>query len=106
MKNLKRTLKKVGEITCQRIRRDIRYQNLIKTGKLLGSIDFEVVQRGTFWELEFSMVEYGKFLDEGTIYIRARRFFNDIIDDQMKKSEIDILNATARDLFESIEKNI
>ena len=39
MKNLKRALEKFGKETTQLIRRDIRYKKLVKTGKLVGSIE-------------------------------------------------------------------
>jgi len=105
MKNLKRTLEKFGKETTQLIRRDIRYKKLVKTGKLVGSIDFKVVNRNNSYEIEFFMVEYGKFLDEGTRYIKAQNFFKDNIDDQLKKWQNDFLDAMAKDLF-SVFDNI
>jgi len=105
MKNLKRTLEKFGKETTQLIRRDIRYKKLVKTGKLVGSIDFKVVNKNKSYEVEFYMVEYGKFLDEGTRYIKAQKFFKENIDDQLKKWETDFLDAMAKDLF-SVFDNI
>lgn len=105
MKNLKRTLEKFGKETTQLIRRDIRYKKLVKTGKLVGSIDFKVVNKNKSYEVEFYMVEYGKFLDEGTRYIKAQKFFRENIDNQLKKWETDFLDAMAKDLF-SVFDNI
>lgn len=103
MKNLKRALEKFGKETTQLIRRDIRYKKLVKTGKLVGSIDFKIVSRNNSYEVEFYMVEYGKFLDEGTRYIKAQNFFRDNIDDQLKKYEKDFLDAMAKDLFSTFD---
>ena len=106
MSKIKTVLKQVGKSTVERIRRNIRYKDLIKTGKLLGSIEYKVINTNNNFELQFYMVEYGKFLDEGTIYIKAQKFFNDIIDDELKKNENNILNAYADDLLKNIDKSI
>ena len=103
MKNLKRSLEKFAKETTQLIRRDIRYKKLVKTGKLVGSIDFKVVNKNGSYEVEFYMVDYGKFLDEGTRYIKAQKFFRDNIDDQLKKYEKDFLDAMAKDLFSTFD---
>ena len=102
MKNLKRTLEKFGKETTQLIRRDIRYKKLVKTGKLVGSIDFKIITRNDRYEIEFIMVEYGKFLDQGTRYIKAQKFFRENIDNQLKKWETDFLDAMAKDLFSTL----
>jgi hypothetical protein len=102
MKNLKRALEKFGKETTQLIRRDIRYKKLVKTGKLVGSIDFKIITRNDRYEIEFIMVEYGKFLDEGTRYIKAQRFFKDNIDKQLEKYETEFLDAMAKDLFSTL----
>ncbi len=106
MSKIKTVLKQVGKSTVERIRRNIRYKDLIKTGKLLGSIEYKVINTNNNFELQFYMVEYGKFLDEGTKYIKAQKFFNDIIDDELKKNENKILNAYSDDLLNNIDKSI
>ncbi len=94
-----------GRDTVQVIKKDIRYKNAIKTGKLLGSIDYQLYERNGKIEVDFFMVDYGKYVDEGTKYIKARKFFNDNINKQYKKWEDDISDAYSKDIDEEL-KNI
>jgi HK97 gp10 family phage protein len=103
MKNLKRALEKFGKETCEKIRRDIRYKKLVKTGRLVGSIDFKVVNKNGSYEVEFYMVDYGKFLDEGTRYIKAQKFFRETIDEQLDKYSNNFLDAMAKDVFDKLK---
>jgi hypothetical protein len=100
---LKSTLNLFGKETVEVIKKDIRYKKLIETGKLLGSITYQVVSNSNGFEIDFFMIEYGKFVDEGTRYIKARGFFKDNIDKQYKKWEQNILDALAKDSMADIE---
>jgi hypothetical protein len=103
MKNYIRALKNYGKETVQVIKKDIRYQNLIKTGKLYGSIDFRLVERGDNIEVDFYMIDYGKFLDEGTRYIKAREFFKTNIQEQFIKWTPEFNKAIDKDVTEELK---
>jgi hypothetical protein len=103
--NLKKTMHQFGRETVDVIKKDIRYKNAIKTGKLLGSIEYQLKERSGNVEVDFFMVEYGKYVDEGTIYIKARNFFKENIDKQYKKWEKEISDAVSKDIDEEL-KNI
>jgi hypothetical protein len=92
-----------GRDTVGVIKNDIRYKKLIDTGKLLGSITYQLYDRGNGFEVDFFMIDYGKYVDEGTRYIKARRFFNYNIEKQYEKWEQNILDALAKDSMAEIE---
>lgn len=103
--NLKRTMHQFGRDTVDVIKKDIRYKNAIRTGKLLGSITYQLYERNGDIEVDFFMVDYGKYVDEGTIYIKAINFFKENIDKQYKKWQKDISDAFEKDIDEEL-KNI
>jgi hypothetical protein len=90
------------------IKKDIRYKKAIETGRLLGSITYQIYNKGNGFEIDFFMIDYGKYVDEGTRYIKAREFFIRNIDLQFKKWENKIADAlledAADDLAESLKK--
>lgn len=106
--NLQSTLHQYGRDTVEVIKKDIRYKDAIKTGKLLGSITYQVYNKGNGFEVDFFMIDYGKYVDEGTRYIKAREFFLRNIELQFKKWENIIADAllkdAADDLTESLKK--
>jgi len=103
--NLKKTMHQFGRETVDVIKKDIRYKNAIKTGKLLGSITYQLYERSGNIEVDFFMVDYGKYVDEGTQYIKARHFFKENIDKQYKKWQQEISDAVSKDIDEEL-KNI
>jgi hypothetical protein len=103
LKNLKSVMHEFGRDTVAVIKNDIRYKDLIKTGKLLGSITYQLYQRNDVIEVDFFMIDYGKYVDEGTRYIKARRFFNYNIEKQYEKWDQYFLDALAKDAMEDIE---
>jgi hypothetical protein len=48
------------------------------------------------------MVDYGKFVDEGTIYIRPREFFNKVIEENVNNLEDELED----DIVKYIEKKL
>jgi hypothetical protein len=92
-----------GRDTIDVIKKDIRYKNAIITGKLLGSITYQLYERNGDIQVDFFMIEYGKFVDEGTKYIKARSFFKDNINKQYKKWEKDISDAFLKDVDEELK---
>jgi len=103
LKNLKAVMHQFGRDTVEVIKKDIRYKDLIKTGKLLGSITYQLYDRGSDIEVDFFMINYGKFTDEGTRYIKARKFFNYNIEKQYEKWQQAILDAVSKDAMDDIE---
>jgi hypothetical protein len=87
--NFGKGLSKFGRVTANEIKNDIIRKNVIDTGALLRSINF--FQVGNY--LEFSMLDYGKFTDEGTIYIRPREYFIKTINNMADKFLEDALLA-------------
>lgn len=92
----KKVLKKFGKRTKKDIVDKIESEGLVKTGKLKRSIDFKIDDDN----ITFEMVDYGKFLDEGTKHIDAYNFFEDIIQQNSEEIEDDIRDA----IQERIEK--
>jgi hypothetical protein len=103
LKNLKSTMHQFGRETVEVIKRDIKYKDAIRTGKLLGSITYQLYERSGNIEIDFFMVDYGKYVDEGTQYIKARRFFKDNIERQYEKWSQNFLDALSKDAMEDIE---
>jgi len=102
--NLKKVLNDYGNDTVKVIKEDIRFKKLIRTGTLLGSITFKLVKKNDGFGVEFFMVEYGKFVDQGTVYIKAQKFFKDNIKKQYSKWEQRINDAVALDFKDEVKK--
>lgn|SRR5574343_623086 len=101
MSKLKDLLDKIGSETIKLIKDEIVSQGLIKTGDLRDSIEYEVIQNGSGYELDFSMIYYGEYLDKGTKYIQPpREFYEKIIQEQLSKYEEKILEATIDDIMD------
>lgn len=82
--DLKKSIKKFAEDTKQKIKDEIVRTDTIDTGDLLRSIDY--YQAGNF--VQFSMLDYGKYTDQGTRYIQPpREFFNKVIEDNSNDFE-------------------
>jgi hypothetical protein len=105
---LKSTLHLFGRDTIEVIKKDIRYKKAIDTGRLLGSITYQIYDGRNGLQIDFFMVDYGKYVDEGTRYIKAREFFKRNIDLQYKKWSDKIAEAVSKDavvdLTESLKK--
>jgi hypothetical protein len=103
---LKATMHQFGRETVEVIKKDIRYKKLIETGKLLGSITYQLYQKNDVIEVDFFMVDYGKYVDEGTRYIKAREFFIRNIDLQYKKWSDKITEAVSQDAVDDITESL
>jgi hypothetical protein len=79
-KDLQKLLNDFGRDTVDDIVSEIVRKNVIKTGALKNSIDYDIFNEGDDLVIRFEMIEYGKFVDEGTIYITPREFFNKVIE--------------------------
>jgi hypothetical protein len=100
--NLRREMDRFGRETVEIIKRDIRYKNAIQTGRLLGSISYKLYERNDTIEIDFFMIDYGKYVDEGTRYIKARNFFKENINQQYEKWKDDFAQALSKDAEEEI----
>jgi len=103
---LKATLHLFGRDTVEVIKKDIRYKKAIDTGRLLGSITYQVSNRGNGFQIDFFMVDYGKYVDEGTRYIKAREFFIRNIDLQYKKWSDKITEAVSKDAVDDLTESL
>lgn len=94
MKQLTIVLNKIGKEAKNAIIKEIDRQKLIKTGNLRKSIQYKLVGSGLNTEIEFEMIYYGEYLDDGTKYIQPpREFFDKFIKKTVKKYEAEIAQA-------------
>jgi len=103
MKGTKKIIETFAKDTKRRIERKIVSVGAVRTGNLLDSIDYDIKESGDEFDIEFSMIDYGKFVDEGTRYIRPRNFFKDVIEDETKKFERDLEKELEKELYDSVE---
>ena len=52
------------------------------------------------------MVDYGKYVDEGTRYIKAREFFKKNIEIQYKKWSDKITESVSKDAVDDLTENL
>jgi len=101
-KEIRAFLKDWANNTKRKIKNRILAVDAIDTGRLLDSIDWNMDFDGDEAKITFEMVEYGKFVDEGTVYISPRKFFNDIIE-----KETDVLeDILEEEIILAIEKRL
>ena len=103
---LKSILHQFGRETVDVIKKDIRYKKAIDTGRLLGSITYQIYNKGNGFEIDFFMVDYGKYVDEGTRYIKSREFFKRNIEIQFKKWENKIADALLEDAADELTESL
>lgn len=103
MSHLKDLLNQIGRETVKLIDNEIVRQNLIKTGALRNSIEYNVIMNSKAeWRLVFRQLYYGYFLDQGTRKINARLFFQRFIDQQLNDYSVDIADAVAQDILDEL----
>jgi len=78
-------LDKFGRDTVDKIVDKINSVGAVRTGALRDSIDFRVNERGGEYTIEFEMIDYGKYVDEGTRYIEPREFFVKVIEEEAER---------------------
>lgn len=83
--DLNNVLDRFGRDTVDKIVDKINAVGAVRTGMLRDSIDFKVEYRDGEYSINFEMVDYGKFVDEGTRYIEPREFFVKVIEDEAER---------------------
>lgn len=79
MKNLKATknyLRSVGRQTVANAKNVLRTKG-VTGSKLEDSISYKLVKRGNSYILEFSMSEYGEFMDKGVSGNKTKQYYTD-----------------------------
>lgn len=75
-------VKDFADDTTRKVLDKIIEVDAIDTGRLFESVDARIGGAARSYTLNMNMVEYGKFVDEGTIKITPREFFKNIILEQ------------------------
>ena len=77
MKNVERYLNSFGKQVVNRAKGNLKRRDKVVTGKLLNSVKFNVVKTKDGYTVEFSMLDYGKFIDKGVSGTKKRRSYVD-----------------------------
>jgi hypothetical protein len=101
-KDLEKLLNDFGRRTVDAIVSDIVRKNVIKTGALKNSIDYDIFSDSEGVKIQFKMIEYGKYVDEGTIYIEPREFFNKVIEKQTELFSRDLEDEIEKEFYKSL----
>ena len=101
-KDLEKLLNDFGRDTVDAIVNEIVKKDVIKTGALKASIDYDIVNDGETIKIQFKMLDYGKFVDEGAKYIKAREFFNEVIERKIN----DLVNDLEEELVDEFYKSL
>lgn len=83
--DLRDILSRFGSDTVDKIVDRINAVGAVRTGTLRDSIDFRINESNGEYSIEFEMVEYGKYVDEGTRYIEPREFFVKVIEEETER---------------------
>lgn len=95
-------LNNFGETVSGLIREEIVSTKTVDTGDLLRSVSYKVDPETL--KLDFSMLEYGIYTDEGTQYIKARKFFTQTIRDKLPTLGDNIAKIIASSVVEDVKK--
>ena len=77
MKNVERYLNSFGKQVVNRAKGNLKRRDKVVTGKLLNSVKYNVVKTKEGYSVEFTMLDYGKFIDKGVAGTKKRRSFVD-----------------------------
>jgi hypothetical protein len=100
--DLEKLLNEFGRETVDAIVSDIVRKDVIKTGVLKNSIDYDIFNDGDTIRIQFKMVEYGKYVDEGTRYIEPREFFNKVIERKTNEFSKDLEDEIEKEFYKSL----
>lgn len=102
--DMKNFLSDFGLLTKKKIVDKIIQVNAIRTGDLKRSISYNVNKKGDSYEIEFSMIDYGQYVDQGTKYIEPREFFVKIIEETISKAFDEVMDEALEKELEKIFK--
>ena len=94
MKNVERYLKSFGKQVVLKTQQRLKRLDKVVTGNLLKSVKFQVVKTSKGYTVEFSMIDYGKFVDKGVSGSIQKRSY---IDYKGKKRESPFQYGKTRD---------
>ena len=77
MKALERYLNSFGKSVVNKSKGILKKKNKVVTGNLLNSIKFRLVNTPVGVNVEFSMLDYGEFIDKGTSGSQKKRTYVD-----------------------------
>jgi hypothetical protein len=77
MKALERYLNSFGKSVVNKSKGILKKKNKVVTGNLLNSIKFKLVNTPNGVNVEFSMLDYGEFIDKGTSGSQKKRTYVD-----------------------------
>ena len=77
MKALERYLNSFGKRVVNKSKGILKKKNKVVTGNLLNSIKFKLVNTPVGVNVEFSMLDYGEFIDKGTSGSQKKRTYVD-----------------------------
>ena len=77
MKALERYLNSFGKSVVNKSKGILKKKNKVVTGNLLNSIKFKLVNTPVGVNVEFSMLDYGEFIDKGTSGSQKKRTYVD-----------------------------
>jgi len=98
-------LKGFGEGTKEEIIKKIIKVGAIRTGNLKNSIAYNVKKSGESYVIEFSMIDYGIYVAQGTKYIQPREFFNEVIIKYIDKVFDEVMDEALEKELEKIFRN-
>jgi hypothetical protein len=101
-RDLEKLLDEFGRETVDDIVNDIVRKDVIKTGALKNSIDYDIFNDGDTIRIQFKMIEYGKYVDEGTRYIEPREFFNKVIERKTNEFSKDLEDEIEKEFYKSL----
>lgn len=100
--DIKRFLEGFGKETQKKIVQKIIKVGAVKTGNLKKSIAYNIIKKGDSYEIEFSMIDYGQYVDEGTEYIKPREFFVKVIEQYIEKVFDEVMDEAIEQELEKI----
>tara|TARA_R110000796_G_scaffold179558_1_gene296111 strand:- start:545 stop:1066 length:522 start_codon:yes stop_codon:yes gene_type:complete len=74
---VERYLNSFGKSVVNKSKGILKRKNKVVTGNLLNSINFRLVKNQDFISVEFSMLDYGQFIDKGTSGTKKERTYID-----------------------------
>jgi len=77
MQSVERYLNSFGKQIVNRAKGNLKRRDKVVTGKLLNSIKYNIKKTKDGYSVEFSMLDYGKFIDKGVSGTKKKRSFVD-----------------------------